>query len=264
MKNTEILFLGTGAADWDYKRDGGLEDFRALSGILIDGHIMLDCGPGAFVYEDRFNLSGIYKNVDTVFMTHSHEDHFGTEYVSRLCNESEKHITLYGDRIFEKLLPAEKNLTFVPLDARFHESCEVTGYIVTCLKANHATKHPEEQAVHYFFEGEKNLFVGYDGGWLIADTWEFLQKKHIDVYITDATCGDSFECTYNFRNFSHNNSVMIDFIFKTMLENKIADENTQLILYHLAKTLHPCHDEVCKKAHEKGYVVSYDGMKYSY
>ncbi len=264
MSKTEILFLGTGAADWDYKRDIARPDFRALSGILIDGHIMLDCGPGAFVYEDRFGLSGIYKNVDTVFMTHSHDDHFDAACVSRLCRESEKKITLYGDKVFEKLLPNEENLTFIPLDARYNESCIVSNYTVTALKANHATTFPEEQAHHYLFEGEKNLFVGYDGGWLMAETWKFLQSKHIDVYIIDSTCGDSFECTYNFRNFSHNNIPMIDFIFKTFLENGVADENTQLIIYHLARTLHPTHDEVCAKESKKGYIVAYDGMKYCY
>lgn len=264
MKKTELLFLGTGAADWDYKRDGALEGFRALSGILIDGHIMIDCGPGAFVYEDRFALSGIYNDVDTVFMTHSHDDHFDAQSVSRLCRESEKNITLYGDAVFKDLLPDEKNLTFVPMDARHNDSCTVAGYKVTCLKANHSTPYREEQPLHYLFEGEKNLFIGFDGGWLIADTWSFLMRKHIDVYITDATCGDSFECTYNFRNFSHNNSVMIDFIFKTMLENKIADENTKIILHHLARTLHPSHNEICEKVKDKGYIVAYDSMKFSF
>ena len=261
---TEILFLGTGAADWNYKTDTERSDFRAFAGMLIDDHIMIDCGSGAFMYEDRFSLSGIYKNVDTVFMTHSHDDHFGAEYVSRLCKESEKHITLYGDKIFEKLLPEEENLTFVPLDARYCESVNIEGYTVTALKANHATPFPEEQTHHYFFEGEKNLFIGYDGGWLMAETWKFLQQKHIDIYITDATCGDSFECTYNFRNFSHNNIFMIDFIVKTMKENGIADENTKVILFHLAKTLHDSHEVVCEKEGKKGYIVSYDGMKYSF
>ena len=261
---TEILFLGTGAADWNYKTDIEMPDFRGFSGMLIDGHIMIDCGSGAFSYEDRFAIDGLFKNVDTVFMTHSHEDHFGPEWVSRLCKESEKHVTLYGDKIFEKLLPKEENLTFVPLDSRYHESVEVSGYKVTALKANHATRQPEEQPLHYFFEGEKNLFIGYDGGWLIADTWEFLQKKHIDVYITDATCGTSYDCTYNFRNFSHNNIFMIDFIVKTMFENKIVDENTKIILHHLAKTLHASHEEVVKAEGEKGYIVSYDGMKFDF
>lgn len=261
---TELLFLGTGAADWDYKNDYERSDFRGFSGILIDGHIMIDCGIGAFLYEDRFSLSGIYKNVDTVFMTHSHDDHFRAECVSRLCGESEKKITLYGDKIFEKLLPKEENLSFVPLDARFYESCTVGGYKVTALKSNHATTYPEEQTLHYFFEGEKNMFIGYDGGWLIAETWSFLQKKHVDVYIVDATCGDDFECTYNFRNFSHNNIPMIDYMVKTMKVNGIADDDTQVILHHLARTLHPTHEEVCEKEGKKGYIVSYDGMKYTF
>lgn len=261
---TKLLFLGTGAADYHMERDLNIEGFRALSGMLIDGHIMIDCGPGAFVYEDKNKADGIYSEVDTVFVTHSHDDHFGTQYVSRLCRESKKNITIYGDKALEALLPKEENLTFVALDAKYHESVKVGGYTVTALKSNHATRIPEEQTHHYFFEGEKNFFIGYDGGWLIADTWEFLEKKYIDVYVTDATCGDDFECTYNFRNYSHNNRVMIDMIYDTAINCKVMDKNSKLIMTHLAKTLHPSHKEVELSVKDKGYIVAYDGFTYEF
>lgn len=261
---TRFLFLGTGAADYDMARDINTDGFRALSGMLIDGHIMIDCGVGAFVYEDRFGKSGIFSDVDTVFMTHSHADHFDPKCVSRLCKESKKHITLYGDKIFDKLLPKEENLTFVPLDARYHESVGCGSYTVTALRSNHATELPEEQTHHYLFEGEKNFFIGFDGGWLIADTWEFLRTKHIDVYVADATCGDSHECTYNFRNYSHNNRLMIDMIYDTAVNCKVMDENSRLIMTHLARTLHPTHKEVEESVKDKGYIVAYDGFTYEF
>jgi hypothetical protein len=37
-----------------------------------------------------------------------------------------------------------------------------------------------------------------------------------------------------------------------------------VILHHLARTLHPTHEEVCEKEGKKGYIVSYDGMKYAF
>jgi len=83
---TKLLFLGTGAADWNMKTDIDNPDFRGLSGILIDGHIMIDCGPGAFLYKDRNNIPDLFDNVDSVFITHSHEDHMEERTIRALCN----------------------------------------------------------------------------------------------------------------------------------------------------------------------------------
>ncbi|MBR5527986.1 MAG: MBL fold metallo-hydrolase [Clostridia bacterium] len=256
---SKIVFLGTGAADWHMTQDIENPDFRALSGMLIDGHIMIDCGPGAFVYEDKYGKSGIYRNVDTVFVTHSHDDHFGKAYVERLCAESEKNITLYGDKALEQFIPQCKNLTFVALDASAHQTVECGGYSVTALKSNHATRVPGEQTHHYYFKGEKNLFIGYDGAWLIADTWEFLQKNPIDVYVIDATCGEDFRL--DFRNFSHNNLHMIDFMYETFIANNVMTKDSKLILTHLAKTLHPSNADTKLIANKRGYEMAYDGME---
>lgn len=258
---TSILFLGTGAADWDIKNDIDRDDFRAPSGILIDGHIMVDCGQGAVIYSEKHKNSDIFKNVDTIFLTHSHSDHFAPECVSKICRQTCRNFTVYGDKIFEKLLPNEENLKFIPLDAKFYDSAICGNYRVTALKSNHATVFPEEQTLHYFFEGEKNIFIGYDGGWLEAHTWEFLLKKHIDVYIADSTCGNSRECLYNFRNFSHNNAHMLDLIYETCIQNKVLDSSSKFILTHFAKTLHPSKSETEAAAKQKNYIAAYDGFE---
>jgi len=254
---TKLLFLGTGAADWNMKTDIDNPDFRGLSGILIDGHIMIDCGPGAFLYKDRNNIPDLFDNVDSVFITHSHEDHFGTEYVERLCNESKCNITLYGDKTLKQFLPSSPGLTFVPFDPCECQTVKCGGYEVTALKSNHETAIPQEQTLHYYFKGEKNLFIGFDGAWLIASTWSFLQKNPVDVYVIDATCG--LDHRLDFRNFSHNNMHMIDFMHETFLANNVMTKDSLMILTHLAKTLHPSAADTAAIAKERGYKMAYDG-----
>ncbi len=259
---SKLLFLGTGAADWNMKEDIGVDGFRGLTSILLDDHILIDISCGAYLYADRIGNSNLLKNVDTVFITHSHIDHYDKDELKRLCDENNHIITVYGDKELVNIMPCCNNLRFSPLDARKNESVNIVDYKVTALKSNHATPNPEEQTRHYYFEGEKNFLFGFDGGWLITDTWDFLLKHPIDLYIIDSTSGENH--TLDFRNFSHNNAEMIDFIIHTCKANGVMNKESKVILTHLAKTLHPHHDEIVAINKTKGYLVAYDGMEYTF
>ena len=50
VKKVELLFLGTGAADWPSKYPPSEKhlkkgEVRGMSSVLIKGHILIDCGP---------------------------------------------------------------------------------------------------------------------------------------------------------------------------------------------------------------------------
>lgn len=259
----ELLFLGTGAADWDMAS----ADSRGFAGLLIDGHILIDCGPGAFFWADAQHRSGLFSEVDAVFFTHSHDDHFQTSCVQRLMKESRKPVSFYGDPVFERLLPNEAKKSFFPLDIRCHAhpSVIISDYTVTAAEANHLTEFPEEYAHHYLFEGAdgKNFFIGYDGAWLLADTWNLLLKKHLDLYLADATCGDSEVCRTNFRNFSHNNIYMLDLMYATLCANGVIDASTKFVLTHVAKTLYLSREALEDAAARRGFLAAYDGLTLS-
>lgn len=260
---SKLLFLGTGAADWNEKTDWERADFRGFTSLLLDETILIDISSGCFSFVDRFGKPDLLKQVDTVFITHSHGDHFQSSCLKRLCTENrDRVITLYGDSSLEALLPDCDNLRFVPLDGRFQTECTCHGYHVTALRANHCTERRQEQALHYYFKGEKSLFIGFDGGWLMADTWEFLLKHPIDVYVMDSTCGDG--CRNNFRNFSHNNPLMRDLIRDTCVENGVLNEHSVILQTHVAKTLNPPHKELAEQSAQKGYLTAYDGMEYRF
>ncbi len=257
---SKLLFLGTGAADWNMKTDVNLDGFRGLTSILLDDHIMIDISCGAYLYADRTGKKDILKKVDTVFITHSHIDHYDKNQLERLCKENEHNITVYADKELESLMPDCGNLIFNKMDALINESVNIDGYKVTALRSNHATPNPYEQTRHYYFEGDKNFLFGFDGGWLVTATWDFLLKHPIDLYIIDSTCGEKH--ALDFRNFSHNNADMIDIIVQTCKANGVMNENSKVILTHLAKTLHPSHNEIVSINKNKGYIVAYDGMEY--
>ena len=76
----------------------------------------------------------------------------------------------------------------------------------------------------------------------------------------DATGGENE--TYDFRNFSHNNAVMRDFLRETCRVWNVLHPDSTVILTHIARTLNPDHATLSARNAEKGYVTAYDGMEY--
>ena len=63
-----VLFLGTGAADWNGRDERG--ELRRLSSILVDRKVLFDLTPG------NLELIPADSQPETVFYTHSHGDHY--------------------------------------------------------------------------------------------------------------------------------------------------------------------------------------------
>ena len=113
-----ITYLGTAAAEGvpaifcdcehcRYARAVGGKEIRMRSGALIDGKLKIDFGPDAYAQSLRFNLN--YVPVNHVLITHSHEDHFSPDELSRICppySHRKEPLRVYGDaRVGEKMAP---------------------------------------------------------------------------------------------------------------------------------------------------------------
>lgn len=67
-EDLHVMFLGTGAADWNGKDERG--ELRRFSSILVDRKILFDLTPG------NLEMLPSDSSPDTVFYTHSHRDHY--------------------------------------------------------------------------------------------------------------------------------------------------------------------------------------------
>ena len=93
----EVLFCGTGAADWDWenydgctgaafrgkRRDaaGGRSGAPAMRGscsTLFDGRVLIDCGTTGFRALVRWGVDP--RKLREVWFTHSHPDHCSPQY----------------------------------------------------------------------------------------------------------------------------------------------------------------------------------------
>ena len=220
----KLTFLGTGAADWKREKHKELEGYRRNASALIDGCLLIDPGPDVPDALATFGMDG--DGIRFILNTHRHSDHFCAETVSYL-KHAELHDLLAG------------------------ETKTVGNYTVTALAANHATC---AEAVHFIIsDGEKRLFYGLDGAWLMYGEVAAIKERGVDLAVLDATVGD---IPGDFRIFEHNNLNMVTEI-KASLEKYVK----RWVISHMARTLHTDHDALTKRMSEQGIEVAYDGWE---
>ena len=220
----KLTFLGTGAADWKLHKHRDLPDFRRYSSVMIDDCLLIDPGPNV---PDALQAFG--KNADAiryVLNTHPHGDHYSEDTLASL-----------------------KNATFYPLLA---EDVQTVGkYTVSALRANHSTcKH----AVHFLItDGEKTLFYGLDGAWLMYDEVAAIKKNGVDLAVLDATVGHQ---PGDYRIFEHNNLNMV-----VEMKTSLAPYVKRWVISHMARTLHTDHNTLVEDMKPHQIEVAFDGWE---
>ena len=222
----KVLFLGTGAADWDIYSNERCEGFRRFCSVLIDDVLLIDPGPCVFESAELFGVN--VSKIKYIINTHPHEDHFNQETVDKLI--------ALGAQFID-----------------FNEGDEKTieNYKITALQASHGTI---ENAVHFIIDdGNSTVFYALDGAWLTYKEVSFIRKtKHINLAVLDATIGD---IKGDYRIFEHNNLTMIEEIRAT-LESYI----DRFIISHMARTLHSDHETLVKRMKPHDIEVAFDGL----
>lgn len=247
MEQTTFYFLGTGAADWDQRQPDG--ELRRFTSTLIDGHILMDFTSAGFDL-----LGERQADVDTVFLTHSHPDHFEPEAIERLAAGRTEPLILYAHRsIASEIRTAQVNV--IPLDTENPVSCG--PYKVMPLPSNHASLREYEQTLHYLFFGPRSFLYALDGGWLSNREAKLIRGTALDAVIMDCTIGDGYEG--DCRIFEHNSLPMIRIMEQTLRKTGMMKQAAPLILTHFAKTLHPSQAEL-QASLSPLQLAAYDGL----
>lgn len=220
----KITFLGTGAADWNRQEHSSWPGFRRNASALIDDVLLIDPGPDV---PDALTQFGKKKeNIRYIINTHKHSDHYSPETLAFLSHA-----------VFTELKAGEE--------------CQVGPYKILALPANHATC---EGTVHFIIsDGEKRLFYGLDGAWLLYEEYQALRESSVDLAVMDATIGF---VDGDFRIFEHNDLSMVLEMKKT-LDPWIR----RWCISHMARTLHTSHEELVQKMTAHNIEVAYDGYE---
>ncbi len=249
----ELKLLGTGAADYDWKLFGE-DGVRGSTSSLLNGHILIDCGITGLRNLERFHIP--HASIDTLLITHSHDDHFEPEQILELAGGTQKPLDVYASPDALAQLPQTGRIVPHPLlpGAKF-QSGEVA---VTALPANHMTNIPGEAALHFCFETPAgNVLYALDGAWLLKQAIRLIEHLRFDWIILDCTMAEAGD----FRIFEHTDFDMAVHIMKTLRTLNIADGHTRVILNHLARTLWPkTEEERQQRIAGSGFELAFDGM----
>ncbi len=218
----KLTFLGTGAADWKPTDKDIRADYRKNASLLIDDCLLIDPGPMAI---DGMVFSGKDpRDVRFILNTHKHSDHYSIDTVNAL--------------------PCAVLHTL-----RAGEVKRIGHYTVTALPANHAVA-----TVHFLIsDGERTLFYGLDGAWLLYEEFCAIKKADVDLAILDATVGDA---DGDFRVFEHNDLNMI-----VQMKKSLAPHVKRFIITHVSRSHSYPHDVIVEKMTPHGIEVAFDGME---
>ncbi|MBE6613294.1 MAG: hypothetical protein E7632_12470 [Ruminococcaceae bacterium] len=251
----KLQFLGTGAADFAKLRAANIPDrldadARRSSAALLHGHMLIDCGPHTL---DCLRILGIAQECITdLFITHLHSDHFDPENVRTLAKNRP------GLRIFVSdaaMMPEIPGAVVIPME-KYRSYTVADGVTVTAVDANHDADFAPQ---HYLFDFDgKKLLYALDGAWFINKSYNFLKGCGLSVLVIDATCGD-YEG--DFRMAEHNSIPMIRLMLPSLRTVGIVNDNTKIVLSHLAPSLHDTHENTVNNAARDGLSVAYDGME---
>ncbi len=239
----KVVFLGTGASDWNGPDERG--EYRRHASALLDGSLLID------VTRSVLDEISDPAAVTDVFFTHSHDDHYDPEALKTLAPCRVYAHESWADDI------AGEGLTVIPL--RIGEPVQAAGFAVIPMPANHYGDRENETTLHYLIEKEgKRLLYATDGGWLTTRENQIIGTKTLDAVVFDATVGEGY--SDDSQIFHHNSVDMIRLMRACLVKTGRIKESSPIYLTHLSRTLHET-QSVLEQRTEKPMIVCYDGMK---
>ena len=275
VTDMKITYYGTSASEaWPalfceceacrLARKYGGKNVRSRSQTLIDDTLLLDFPPDTNYHAQVLGLN--LRKVRTLLITHSHHDHFfpadlglrSDQYAEDLTEEK---LTVYGNETVISMCEDAKRVYIDPEQyITFHEiqpfeTFETPdGYQITALSADH--NQPEDALIYLVEKEGKQILYAHDTGIFPESTWKFLEGKHLDLV--------SLDCTGLSRDWrkGHMGFQAVDEVRDRLKRIGCIDENTKLVLNHLAHHGDFTHEKICALENPKGYEVAYDGCSF--
>jgi len=262
--SSEVLFLGTGAGDWQQPIEDGF--FRHQSCVLVDQDTLIDCPYHTLESIEHFGKKA--EDIAWLLITHSHGDHLCQATVDQLARRrlaaGRSPLTICAHRaIINRLqgIPAG----FITLS--HGQFFETDNYVITPVEAMHTPTLPGETALHYLMKRRNGPTWLYatDGAWMTYPSWTIIRAHQLDGWIVDATVGSI--SPGDLRIFEHNSVDMVRLMLQTFRRLNVIKKDAPVVLTHLARTLHPAHEQLVRELEapllpaRDGFSITFEKME---
>jgi len=259
----KLLFLGTGAADWIPEWHERVGYVRRYSSALINDDLLIDPGPDIWDYREKLGTPDMFKNIKSIIVTHSHDDHFKVSSIRRLCKEADHPIKVFMEKnSFGKFAKEDEipGVILCPLTPTV--PFETEGYNIIPCRSNHSKFLEGEQSLNYIVREKSSgraFFYGSDSGWIVYDTWQLIKQERPNVVIFECTVGPNQEG--DDRIFGHTSVPMIGIMMQTMTKQHGPADDARYYTTHMAMTLHKNHEDTARALAPFGVTPAYDGLE---
>ncbi len=271
-----FTFLGTAAAEgipalWcdcercRAAREGSPRSVRLRAQALINGRLLIDCGPDLGVMAQRYALD--LGQVRTMLITHEHSDHLYPPNLSfraqGFCATPLPVMDLYASpsalaelRAWRK--GAEEQLFVRCHEVRPFESWTADGFTITALAARHG-RPPMVPLFYAIGDGRSHVLYAHDTGPFPEETWDFLSRNR-ERYAFDLV---SIDCTSGVLDVE--GTVHMTIAQAAQQRDRLADEGllrpgARVIANHFSHNGVPAYPELSARLAERGLECAYDGM----
>lgn len=283
-----FTFLGTSAGEqypgvWcncsncSKARKLGGRNIRRNSCAAIGDHTLIDFGPAIPIQLDQQGLSLL--NVDTLLITHAHDDHFLPWYLRWRLFPPHQTTNPQGYEkgpLFTKPLPLtiygsetvrERTLGAIKQDPVNHHleikvfelwtPVQTKHLVCTPILANHDFR---QDCFNFIIEyNGKTILYAVDTAWFLPETMEFLKQYQFDIVVMEGTFG--FNEQHDFMTAGHCNFLANRQAREWMLTENLIEESVPFIITHTGPHHAPPHDECAPLLEKWGLCLAYDGMQ---
>lgn len=272
MESLKIKYLGTSAAEalpglfcnclcCRQAMEKGGKNIRMRSSALVNDCILIDLSPDFAYAKANFKIDTSL--INTVLVTHTHQDHFNLNMLSYNCGSFSDspqplkiYLSSYANRLLKKAVFEKKNDVMeliTPIEAEPFTAYTEGGYTIVPLEAAHNAPHSLIFLITY---NGITLLYGNDTGMLTKKTLKYLQNVKMDIVSLDGTMGKSKGQYNRHMGFDEVKNLKDYFIASGNCDNK-----SEFIVTHFSHFIGMQHQEIEQYLKPYGIKPAYDGME---
>mgnify|MGYP001167505434 CR=1 FL=1 len=266
------LLLGTGAADIHSPercrcancalvRERGGRSRRTYTAALLDGELLLDCGP---TVPAQLAALAPAARLSCLLVTHPDGDHFDRAAIAAVASRhAAGRLRVVGSTAVIAALrdsPAASGLDLQPIAVL--ETLAVGPWTVTALPARHRGA-AGDSLLYLVSRNQHRLFYATDTGPLLEPARNALHGLHLDAVIAEATFGLQTSGIADLPS-AHMNYPLLCDLRTDLLQAGVIAPATPFVATHLSLHFCPPYEESTAWLAERGVTVGFDGMEFGW